>query len=66
MYPLHHNFSSIVFGLLGEKEMAKGADRGHREPKKPKASKKTAPAAKSSFIPTTAAVLPTKSGHKPA
>jgi hypothetical protein len=44
--------------------MAKGQNRGNREPKKPKAAKKTVVAATSSFIKTPTAVLPTKAGRK--
>jgi hypothetical protein len=47
-----------------EIEMAKGENRGNREPKKPKAAKKTVVAATSSFIKTPTAVLPTKAGRK--
>jgi hypothetical protein len=42
--------------------MAKGRDKGGREPKKPKASKKTLAPAQSPFKQTTA--LPTKGSAK--
>ena len=44
--------------------MAKGQQRSNREAKKPKAAKKAAPVAASSFIKPTAAPLPSKTRGK--